>query len=405
MKKETETVIATNGKAYTVNLTTKTAKKVFNSLAELKSIKAELEKNSKVSYNAYLSFLRDHLSSDPIKVHKNAFMVRGFKFVFYPDHIECKDILNFSKPVPFKDLPTPKDILDFLNGKKEGRVFTPGEMSAAVLRGKKLLIDESKVEVEKLAKVDNTETLLQAKAKALRLINRIKKRQSDNTKIFTEIPGMIKYRPLQTAIGITISYYHKKQLRWSKFIERIETLIRNETFVPKPAKPEKFTGVDVMVYKSVEPINTLTETLIVDGAVREAGEFFARYILERDNNPEVMPQMMKWLKKDITDEDFLQTPILKDRMIAFDARLLKGIKLKQVEVLHEIIYTMGLFDPTKIVYNKGGKYKVGQKLKVLCPELGTISTGKVADVEKGVMVEYKEGVYPLIISQIVKVIS
>jgi len=403
----TETVIATNGNAYTINNSTKKAKKVFNSLSELKAIKNELAKNSRVSYNAYLQYLRQELPGEPIKVSKNTFTVKGYKFTFNDSSIECKDIMNFGASVVFEDLPTPKEVLMFLNNEKHKKEFSPEEMTAAAERGKKLLEDKKKVNVEKLAKVPTTQTLEEAKAKALRLIKRIKNKQSDTQKVFTDIPGMVKYRPLQTSLGIAIAMYHKRKLRWAKFLDKVESLIKNETFERKPAtKIEKFIGLDHLTFKELSPEKNMPKKipmLIIDGKEEEAGRFLCRYLLQKSVCPEIMPQLVKWIKKEITDEQFLEEPIKKDKTIQYDRSILSNLNKEQVEIITEVFYKVEEFHPYK--FNYATNLKEGDKVKVYTHAYAIVEEGVVVSSVGGCWIKYEDGTYPLIVGQTFKLIK
>src|ERR1035437_368484 len=92
------TTIATNGNAYKVNEGKKTVKRVFNSMKELRLISNEIDKNMKASFEGFLHYLRTELPSEPMKIDKNTFTIKGYKFIFSNEGITCKDIMNFSSP-------------------------------------------------------------------------------------------------------------------------------------------------------------------------------------------------------------------------------------------------------------------------------------------------------------------
>lgn len=358
--------IATNGDAYTLDNKKKTAKKVFNSLKELKSIKKDLIKSTKHSFEAYVNYLRNELPDEPIKVDKNTFTIKGFRFIFETTGITCKDLFQYSQPVSFKKPPTPKDLLTFLRPQPNVRVFSSAEMSKAVEEGKKILEERKTVPVADLAKVTSTDSLKDAQKKALRLIARIKSKQASSKRMLEEIPSMIPFKPLNISIGLAIKYYREGSLRWGKFVERVERLIREETFEKRKAPVEKFMGGELLTFKTVSEIDytKAVPCITVDGYEKEAGEWLVRYLLQKDKIPEMYVQFAQWVSGQITTKQLHFDKITKDKYVAWDWKIVRGLNKEQVEAIVDLFFHLEEFLPTRFLSNEDAKLKKGQRIKV-----------------------------------------
>lgn len=404
MKKET--AIATNGAAYIIDPKTKTAKKVFHAMSELKSIGKELAAQLKTNFQGYLSFVRTSFPGEPIKVDKNSFTIKGYKFTFHADRVEVKDIFNFAREIKeLGDLPTPRQIKEFLEPEKAERKFSPKEMREATEKGKRLLEERSEVPVGKLAKVKSTDELEKLKQKALRLIGRVRKKQSSSKAILEEIPGMIPYKPLNQSIGMQIQYYLKGKIRFPVLVNKVEEAIKRETFQKKPALPEKFMGLEHLKYKKVEdvPFDGLVHKVKVDGKEVEKGEWLSKYLLQKDRHPETMVGLMKYLKGEVTAKQLFEDRI-KDKTVGFDAKLLKGMSPEQVAVIEDLFYELEEFNPLRMVYNDG-TYKKGMKVKMYFENSASAETGRITSVDQGVHVTLSDGTYPVMIGQRVTILS
>lgn len=394
MKKET--VIATNGTAY-YQTGEKTVKKVFNSMKELSELAVHMKKSIRQSFEAYVQYLRTELPGEPIKVEKNTFTIKGFRFIFTQDGIDVKDILNYGTPVVFEEPPTPRQVKDFLIPQKGDRKFSPAEMKHAVEEGKRLLEERKTVPVAEVAKVKSTESLEQAKQKALRLISRIRRKEADSKRLIEEVPGMISFKPLNIAIGRAIQLYRDKKMTWGKFVTRVEDLIRGETFEKRKEPAARFGGFDTMTYKKV--VSKDAVTVIVDDREREKGEFLVRYLLQRDKEPQFYVSLTYWVDGEYTDEDLINEVAAKDQFVDFDITKFRGLTAHQVSVLEELFYDLNIYLPYEQVYDP--TLRKGKPIRVFFNQKKPYyEDGVIASTDKGIWIKSKaQKEYPLMREQ------
>lgn len=392
MMKDKPVEIAQNGSAYFVDDKNKTVKKVFNSFKELKVIADKLEEACELNCHDYFLIAKSAVGEKEIvRNSPNSFTSKGYRFSFDDGKIIVKDLLNFSEVVPFDGLPTPEDVVEILTKNKNREKFTPKEMKIATEKGKRLLEERSVVPIKDVVKMDKKAELEKARRKALRLITRIKNKQSPSKALLEEIPGMIKFMPVSVAIGIAISYYHNRKLRWGALVKRIENIIKTATFEKKPKKVEPFPGFDIMDYTLIQPYmddESDIPKILVDGAIVEEGEFLIKFLLQKDSDIDVHYQLMKWVTGEITSEELLENPVKKDKTIVFDIELFKEMKEENVEVVRSFIAVLSMYNPVHLHYQgeEGLKFRKGLTIRLYIPQMGWVVEGKIHSTRKGIWV-------------------
>lgn len=390
--------IATNGKEYEICEKTKTAREVKRydlSKESLENLRKVLKDSIKHSLKSYVEYLRQRFPDEKITVNKNRFDVRNYRFTVSEEGIKCNDLSNYSAVVHFKEFPTPKVVGDFLEPKKVEKEFTPEELSEAYNRGKEI----KPTMPEPVSKKKPTEQeLLKAKEKALRLINRIIKKQADSKRIFEELPKIVPFRRLNININLQIKKYKERKIRFPKLIENLQQVIQAEDFKERPTRYPLFEGGrEIRLINCEAAYNELL--CYNNGELINKGKLLVDIMLAKDSGATlVYYQLVKWLKKEITEAEFIDKPIKKDRFVDNEIELPQNYSLEQIDVLEEVyMKVMNLPLPYNIVYET--ELKKGDKIRIWNSEYPSIEKAVVVSVDQGVELSVNGGITYLLINQ------
>lgn len=380
--------------------TTKAPEKpiVLNSMAALKSVISQAQKDATATLTAIVNFLKD--KDVEVVQKKNYYEARKYRFTIHPEHgFMIKDMMNYGK-VPEKWdtenlLPTPKEVYDFIV--RPIGTFSKNQESKEPIEKttKKVLVLQKGETLKPVipvtpAKTEMTKEQLEAnRKKGIFKVRRIK----DVDKMINEVYDLFDHRGFRINYNKLIRAYRTNKLRYKKFLTLVEELINTSDFSEKKLPAPKFPGVQwynitelfegekVVTFKTTDNKVTLELT---------KSDFLAKYVLH--TWPEMMPQMMKFIKGEISYDDFIDNPIKKDRFVHYESKLLVNndelyracVRLLQIESDQQ---------PLLVAFNNhvNNELKKGDYIKVQYQDWCTEWTGRVIDTVGGIEVMYSDG--------------
>lgn len=374
-----------------------------NSLSELKTILKDSELQAASQLKAIVNFLKDKEES-VVPKHQGWYECRNYRFKMGTLGFVIKDMLNFGKTPKKWDtenlMPTPREVFEFIikplrTWSEEPKVATE-EVGEKVEKVKKVLYLQKgesfspafppKEEVP--IKVEATKESLDAlKPKAIRKI----KMSKNLDKMMDDLYTMFDHRGFRVLYNKLTRKFAHGEIRKAKFITELIDLITNADFSPKRDPAPKFVGLqwhDITELEELEDKVTFTVNKV--RLSWSKSEFLAKYILHK--YPEAMPQMMKFLNKEISFEDFIESPIKKDRFVHYDSKLLSDNEELE-KICIEFLESLNDEQPLLVMFSNHikGQLKKGDKVKIKFLDSCSSYKGKVIDTIGGIEILFEDG--------------
>jgi hypothetical protein len=419
------------------NITTNTEKlKVVSSFEDIKKLDLEgklVPDTKKLAVDLY-RYMKDHTEN---VVYKNGFVLyRDYKLYYTDIGLTILDQRHYSKIVSHGLGAHPKyeDIVAYLNSrgvdklaikkKKLEEAAKVNEILQSVVKlirkkddfptektikrlykrfiSDKNISDEVKEKYSKdmhrkfpyLAPKEEIDLVAQRK-KAILMIKRTKKVSSVIAKMHRFIP----HRSFNVYYGKLLRKFKKGDIRASKFLEQLIELIKDDKIF---AEKKKSPGIFIC-----KPAYTVGELLdVTDTHItfrNNTGEytvtkskFLAYYILHEETRVNVA--LMKFFNKELTAEQVLEKPIVRDRFTIFDYRLLDGEhNVELFNLLEELLYVLQLYNPLDAIYkNQRPDLNINDKVKVVWYNYKTFFYATVIKLDNGIKVRYEDGTVELL---------
>lgn len=357
-----------NGKDGCKYVVTDPVKKTVKKLKSFSDLTVDDIEVGEASFITYQRYLKDRFNEDcPIKKGKLYFRDYRMKFDNEKGFI-VEDIRdNYSiVDTPFEGIPTPRELGDWFD--KPIKETSPEDMQKAKENGEKLVtpqVREAKVSIDDLRE---------------KVINKIEAiRKGVETKFDPlDFQQMIPNRKWRVNAGKIIKKWKERKIRYAKMLTMLEELVKDDTtFSDKPKKAIRtdFVGTSLPECKEVGILKG--DKIEVDGKFIPAVPFIEKYILHYE--PKVMPQLMKFASGEITFEELLENPIVKDNDVSYNSKLLKNT-VENANILSCLCVVVGLYAPQDILFTD--ELKVGDKIKIF--EDGEFKVRTITNTDFGI---------------------
>lgn len=353
-----------DGNVYKIDTVKKTIKKVYKDLSSIDIAELEIPK---MSLQVYKRYLDDHFEGENAKIVKDKLWFRNCRIscnaesgFIIEDSTKHYEILE----TPFEGIPTPKELGDWF--KKPAVEHTPEQLRAAVERGKQIQKERDKaseeVDFEKL------------RGSVLRTIKNIRSKTVDFDP--TEFPNMIPFKRWQRKVKSLLSEWKSRKIRYKKFIDSLEAVTIEETFVIEEKKKYyAFSGTILPEFKSIGML--VGDKLEVDGKMVDAVPFLLDYLLHYESK--AMYQLMKFASGEITEKQLLKNPIEVDKKVEYNKKLLPNTA-RNAQLICMVYSQLDIVTPQDLLY--GGDLVVGDKILLIRD--GELSTKTITSIEDGI---------------------
>lgn len=439
-------VIAQNGTGYTI--VGKGKVKRVHSLQDIHKLDIDAISEVGSMNKALYRFLKDQDPSPETYQARGWVYCRGFKMRYGgPSFFEIIDTIHYGADLSnnFSDLPSPRDVWEFVSKPKlnyddvaKPRVGAPKDkkpkpvndnltQAKSVITGK---VELSEYKIKELYRVIKTDksiaddvkgyfvTELEKKyaylipkedvdftalrKKALRVISSTK----DAKALIPKLKALLPNRSFNVFFGKLSRKFTNGDMRKAKFISEVVNLVKDDSVFEEKKKPApKFVGCEEYHISELLIVDD-TEVMYKDpkGVTYTVpkSSVMVKYVLQE--YPQLHVAIMKLFQNEITEEQFLENPTIKDRFCGFDFKFLNTHNETVMKALSKFLEEEQVHTPFDLLYrNHLPEIKVGQYVMVRWPELFSYHKAKVVSVDKSIRLRYEDGeVYPLYNYQTIK---
>jgi hypothetical protein len=423
------TVNGTNGIVYKVSGKGKVKK--VGSLDAILNLDIETISDINTLNKTLYRKLKDKEPSDETRIKSGWVYCKGFKMRYSDKGFLLIDNVNFGEDLSdsFTDMPTPQDVWDFISVPKASYkprikvtdprttelkpkmdlaeakklILSTDEVSEFKVRAayKKVIIDtEIAEDVKEYFRSEMQKKFPYLIPKEELDINKLRKRAlrivTKETKplvVITKLKGLIPNRSYNVFYNKLIKKFKNKEIRAPKFISEVTALLKNdEVFSEKREPAKKFVGSTSYIVHELVSVTDSEVTFKNSSGTFTVSKsaFIAHYVLEE--YPELNIGVMKLLRKEITQEQFIGSPVIKDKYCDFDYSLLKSHNQELYDSLIDIMLDWELDNPLLIVYgNNFPEELVGTTIWVTWLDYSARYKAKVIDTKQGVKLRYDDG--------------
>lgn len=363
-----------DGKLYKLDTVKKTMKRVYKDLSSLNIDDVELEQMPMTVYQRYL---KDHFDGESCTIKKGKLVFRGYRISCTKETgFMVEDTENKYQVVetPWEGIPTPKELGEWF--KKPKVEHTPEQLRDAIERGKELARkaqeerERNLIEAEKSEQEPDYEAL---RRKVLKTIKDIRSKTIDFDP--TKFPEMIPFKRWKRQVNSLLSQWKERKIRYPKFINELERITTEETFVVKEKNHRSsFTGTLLPDFEEVGSVSG--NKIEVDGKMIDAVPFLMEYLLFK--KPKVMSQLMKFATGEINEVELLKNPLVVDWKVEYNKRALENTVFN-TQVLCMLFDAVNETAPQDILYGSG--LNVGDKIAIM--ENGIMKYRKITLVDTG----------------------
>lgn len=379
-----------NGKIYVIDSVKKTMKRVykdFKSLADADLDDVVLSSKA-FPITTYQRYLRDHFPGETMPIKKGKLHFRGYRISCDPETgFVIEDTTKHYEVVetPFEGIPTPKELGEWF--KKPKREFTPEEMREAVERGREHARKKKEAyEAARAAFYEEEEEpdFEDLRKKVLRKLEDARSKTIDvDPESFTT---MIPFKRWKRKVKSLYTQWKDKKIRYAKYLNEIEKITLEETFVIEKKHRSKFMGTFLPEFRTVGMLKG--SRLEVDGKWIDAVPFLATYLLHYEKR--VMSQYMKYAKGEITDIEFIKNPIDVDWKVEYKRNALENTA-HNAAVLCMVYNQVGIVTPQDLLYE--ADLEVGDV--ILIDVDGELKRRTIASTDKGITLGKEVGLLKL----------
>lgn len=359
------------GVTYKVDTIKKTLKRISK---DLSTLNVEDIPTMKFPMTVYQRYLKDKFPGEDCPLKKDKIIFRGYRISCSLENgfmVEDSQKAYEVVATPWEGIPTPKELGEWF--KKPVKEFSSEEERDSYERGK-AFIERREQEKELLEKEreQNEVDFEHLRHKVLSTIDMIRSKTVDFDP--TTFPEMIPFKRWKRMANNLVTKWKTRKIRYAKFINEMERITIEETFTIRKVAP-KFVGTLLPQYKEVGYLQG--NKIEVDGRWVEAVPFLLEYLLNK--RKKLMPQIMKFAKGQITENELFDEPEKADKYEEYNKRLLKNTA-NNAQVLCILFDIVGIATPQDFLYK--ADLKVGDKLWLFYE--GKFHKKTVAEVEKGI---------------------
>lgn len=379
-----------NGKVYQIDSVKKTMKRVYKDFKDLATADLDLASDRVMPMTTYQRYLKDKFPGEDMPIKKGKLHFRGYRISCNAeDGFLVEDTMKHYAVVetPFEGIPTPKELGDWFGTPGDKKLENAEAYKKAVERGKELA-RKAKEERERNASAKEVEEEPDFEAlrkKVLRMISDARSKTIDvDPEKFTE---MIPFKRWKRKVKSLYTQWKERKIRYAKFLNEIETLTKEETFVVEEKRHRSsFTGTLMPVHKTVGML--VGDKIEVDGKWIDAVPFLLEYLLFYEKR--AMSQIMKYAAGEISDVELIKNPIEIDWKVEYKKRALKNTA-HNARVLCMVYDQVGVVAPQDLLYE--ADLQVGDRIMVAVD--GELKQQVVASVEQGIVLGKEIGLLKL----------
>lgn len=378
-----------DGKIYVIDTVKKTMKRVYKDFKDLASVGEEIASSKTMPMTTYQRYLRDKFPGEDMPIKKGKLHFRGYRISCDVESgFTVEDTMKHYAIVetPFEGIPTPKELGEWFE-KPGDKKLSSDEYQKAVERGKELA-RKAKEERERnlVKKTEEEEPDFEAlRKKVLRLISDARSKTIDvDPEKFTE---MIPFKRWKRKVKSLYTQWKERKIRYAKFLNEIETLTKEETFVVEEKRHRSsFTGTLMPAHKKVGML--VGDKIEVDGKWIEAVPFLLEYLLFYEKR--AMSQIMKYAVGEISDVELIKNPLEVDWKVEYKKRALENTA-HNARVLCMVYDQVGIVAPQDLLYE--ADLQVGDRIMVAVE--GELKQQVVSSVERGIVLGKEIGLLKL----------
>ena len=201
---------------------------------------------------------------------------------------------------------------------------------------------------------------------------------------FTE---MIPFKRWKRKVKSLFTQWKERKIRYAKFLNEIETLTKEETFVVEEKKHRSsFTGTLMPEHEKVGML--VGNKIEVDGKWIDAVPFLLEYLLFYEKR--AMSQVMKYAAGEISDVELIKNPLEVDWKVEYNKRALENTA-HNARVLCMVYDQLGIVAPQDLLYE--ADLQVGDRIMVAVD--GELKQQVVSSVDKGIVLGKEIGLLKL----------
>lgn len=376
---------SSDGKLYKIDSVKKTCKRVLKDLSELSVDDLSLPE---MNLQVYQRYLKDHFEGETCTLKKGKLLFKGYRISCDVENgFMVEDTTKKYEVVEtgFEGIPTPKELGEWF--KKPRVEHTPEQLQEAIERGKELA-RKAKEEKERNDREESEEEGPDFEKLCKKVLMLIRDARSKTIDVDPEkFTDMIPFKRWKRKVKSLYSQWKERKIRYAKFLNEIETLTKEETFVVEEKKHRSsFVGT---LLPEHETVGTLKGNKIeVDGKWIDAVPFLLEYLLFYEKK--AMSQIMKYAAGEITDVELIKNPIDVDWKVEYNKRALKNTP-HNAQVLTMVYSQVDLVAPQDLLYE--ADLEVGDK--ILIDIDGELKTRTIASVTKGITLGKEIGLLKL----------
>lgn len=376
-----------DGKIYVIDSVKKTMKRVLKDFKDLGTV--DFATDNVMPMTVYQKYLRDHFSGEDMPIKKGKLHFRGYRISCDVENgFMIEDTMKHYAVVetPFEGIPTPKELGDWFNKPGDKKLENGEAYKKAVEKGKELARKAKEERERNLEKKDEEEPDFEAlRKKALRLISdsRSKTIDVDPEKFIDMIP----FKRWKRKVKSLYTQWKERKIRYAKFLNEIETLTKEETFVVEEKRHRSsFMGTLMPEHEKVGML--VGDKIEVDGKWIDAVPFLLEYLLFYEKR--AMSQIMKYAAGEISDVELIKNPIEVDWKVEYKKRALENTA-HNARVLCMVYDQVGVVAPQDLLYE--ADLQVGDRIMVAVE--GELKQQVVSSVDKGIVLGKEIGLLKL----------
>lgn len=378
-----------NGKVYEIDSVKKTMKRVLNDFKDLASVDFDFASDKVMPMQVYQRYLRDRFNGEDAPIKKGKLHFRGYRIsCSVEDGFIVEDTMKHYAIVetPFEGIPTPKELGEWFE-KSGDKKIADEDYHKAVEKGKELA-RKAKEERERNAREKEVEEEPDFEALRKKVLSMISDARSKTIDVdpekFTE---MIPFKRWKRKVKSLYTQWKERKIRYAKFLNEIETLTKEETFVVEEKRHRSsFTGTLMPEHTTVGML--VGDKIEVDGKWIDAVPFLLEYLLFYEKR--AMSQIMKYAAGDISDVELIKNPIEVDWKVEYKKRALENTA-HNARVLCMVYAQVGIVAPQDLLYE--ADLQVGDR--ILLDIEGELKTRTIASVDKGITLGKEVGLLKL----------
>lgn len=376
------------GNIYIIDVVNKTCKKFCSAPKTMSFDESDAINIPEIGLDAYRNYLRDRFMDEDCPIKKGKLYFRGYRVSLTVESgFVIEDTTKHYEIVdtPFEGIPTPEELGDWFDAPKTRELSDDEKLQEhleSVEAGKRDAYNKKRErehkqkELEKLQEELENIDFEKYRSDVLEKIAGLRAKTSD-----FELDGFKDYIPFKRwrrKTNALLKKMHNKEIRIPKFLNLLEEMTKEETFVVEEKRHRSsFKGTLMPEHNKVGYLKG--DKLEVDDKLVDAVPFLVEYLLNVE--PRCMSQLMKWAKGEITDKELLEDPMKVDWKVEYSKRVFKN-SAHNAQILSMVFDIVGWVAPQDLLFESD--LKEGDVILLMVD--GELKRRTVASTYRGVTV-------------------